>query len=502
MDENDKALPQRRRRWPRLVRRSLLVLLAIVLIFHRPIIFHVGGAIANNYAAKANLKIDCAFEGSIFTGLIIKNLHVVPVGPTIVESIDVDYIRADYSLIDLLRHGATEVLKNAEVRTARIVLNPAKASLKPKVPRPNERITLFAVFPERLRLSDINLRVRSTTEKQDFVLEHFNVDFDPKNPGKLHLATLQIPNAPPWKNISAQTSYTNKNLILSGLVLDADNQFRLIAVDASRIGTKSLKIVLDATLAHGTVTGSVALRETPHSLDTKLRLVAENVSLDTLRGYLGKPPEFLAGDVQRLAIESSGAIDSPRTWDVKLEAKVNNLRQGNFSFDHCVANVTAHGGVATLNSGEATQRTEQDRDERNGGAGLSETKSCSIRQAVTGFTFSIAAWIGSIPSGTTTSFSAFTAQTSRHVPKLCGKITSAPIWISRTADPSSTTVPAPSIPGVAGNAGRIGYFPSIAFRSAGLIGAAAIFTTTSSGAGSGQGCSTIRSTSAGSPCVS
>jgi len=328
-------------------------LLAIALIFHRPIIFHIGGAIANNYAAKANLKIDCAFEGSIFTGLIVKNLHVVPTGPTIVESIDVDYIRADYSLLDLWRHGMTEVLKNAEVRTARIVLNPAKASLKPKVPRPDERITLFPLFPERLRLSDINLRVRSTTEDQDFVLEHLDLDLDPKKPGELHLATLQIPNAPAWKNVAARTSYSNKNLILSGLVLDPDNQFRLIAIDASRIGTKSIEMVLDATLAHGTVAGSVALSETPHSLNTKLRLVAENVSLDTLRGYLGRPPEFLAGDVQRLTIESSGAIDSPRTWDVKLEAQVNNLRRENLFFDQCIVNLTAHDGVATVNSAEA-----------------------------------------------------------------------------------------------------------------------------------------------------
>ncbi|HMG06341.1 MAG TPA: hypothetical protein VK581_12855, partial [Chthoniobacterales bacterium] len=332
----------------------MLVILAVILIFHRPIIFHVGGAIANNYAAKANLKIDCAFEGSIFTSLVIRNLHVVPVGPTIVESIDVDYIRADYSLFDWWRHGPTEVLKNAEVRTARIVLNPAKASLKPKIPEPNERITLFPVFPERLRLFDINLHVRSTTEKQDFVLEHLDVDLDPKKPGDLNLATLQIPNAPPWKNVSARTSYTNKNLILSGLVLDAENQFRLIAVDASRIRTRSLEMVLDATLAHGTVAGSVALRETAHSLDTKLRLVAENVSLDTLRGYLGRPPEFLAGDVQRLSIESSGAIDSPRTWDVKLEALVNNLRRENLFFDQVVVNVAAHDGLATLSSGEAT----------------------------------------------------------------------------------------------------------------------------------------------------
>jgi hypothetical protein len=354
VDENEKAPPSTRRTWLRRVGWGLLVLLAIALIFHRPIIFHIGGAIANNYAAKANLKIDCAFEGSIFTGLVVKNLHVVPTGPTVVESIDVDYIRADYSLLDLWRHGMTEVLKNAEIRTARIVLNPAKASLKPKVPRPDERITLFPLFPERLRLSDINLRVRSTTDGQDFVLEHLDLDLDPKKPGELHLATLQIPNAPAWKNVAARTSYANKNLILSGLVLDPDNQFRLIAIDASRIGTKSIEMVLDATLAHGTVAGSVALSETAHSLNTRLRLVAENVSLDTLRGYLGRPPEFLAGDVQRLTIESSGAIDSPRTWDVKLEAQINNVRRENLFFDQCIVNLTAHDGVATVNSVEAT----------------------------------------------------------------------------------------------------------------------------------------------------
>ncbi|MDP9004720.1 MAG: hypothetical protein M3N12_08010, partial [Verrucomicrobiota bacterium] len=354
MDENGMEPPATRRTWLRRVGWGLLVFLALLLIFHRPIIFHIGGAIANNYAAKANLKIDCAFEGSIFTGLVVKNLHVVPTGPTIVESIDVDYIRADYSLLDLWRHGMTEVLKNAEIRTARVVLNPAKASLKPKVPRPDERITLFPLFPERLRLSDINLRVRSTTEGQDFVLEHLDVDLDPKKTGELHLATLQIPNAPAWKNVAARTSYTNKNLILSGLVLDPDNQFRLIAIDASRIGTKSIEMVLDATLAHGTVAGSVALSETTHSLNTKLRLVAENISLDTLRGYLGRPPEFLAGDVQRLTIESSGAVDSPRTWDVKLEAQVNNLRRENLFFDQCIVNLIAHDGIATVNSAEAT----------------------------------------------------------------------------------------------------------------------------------------------------
>jgi autotransporter translocation and assembly factor TamB len=329
-------------------------LVALVLIFHRPIVFRIGRVVADRYAARANLKIDCVLEGSIFTSLVIKNLHVVPIGPTIVESIDVDYIRADYSLWDWARRGATELLKNAEIRTARIVLNPAKASLKPKVPPPDENIGLFPVFPERLRLSDINLHVRSITASQDFVLEHFDVDLDPRAPGDLRIATLQIPSAPPWRQIAAKTSYTNKNLVISGLVLDEENQFRLIAFDASHIASRSLEVVLDASLAHGTVAGSLALRETPHSLDTKLRLVAENVSLDTLRGYIGRPPEFLAGDVQRLAIQGNGVINAPRTWTGSLQAQINNLRQEKLFFDRVALNLTARDGIATLEPSEAT----------------------------------------------------------------------------------------------------------------------------------------------------
>jgi autotransporter translocation and assembly factor TamB len=354
VDENSNALskPPHARRW--WITRALLVLLALVLIFHRPILFRVARVVADRYAARANLKIDCALEGTIFTSLVVRNLHVSPTGPTIVESIDVDYIRADYSLWDLMLRGATEVLKDAEIRTARIVLDPAKASLKPKIPPPDERLRLFPVFPERLLISNVSLQVRSTTEKQDFVLEHFDLQLDPKNPAELRAAILQIPTAEPWQNISAKTSYTNKNLVISGLVFDDQNQFRLIAFDASHIAARSLEVVLDASLAGGTVAGSLGLSETAQSLNTKLRLVAENVSLDTLRGYLGRPPEFLAGDVQHLAIECEGAIDAPRTWIGSLQAQLNNLRQDDLFFDRVALSVTARNGTATMDTGEAT----------------------------------------------------------------------------------------------------------------------------------------------------
>jgi translocation-and-assembly-module (TAM) inner membrane subunit TamB-like protein len=354
VDELSIGPNKRPRTWWWWTARGLLGLLALVLIFHRPIFFRIGYAAANHYAAKANLKIDCALEGTIFTGLAIRNLHITPIGPTIVESIDVDYIRADYSLWDWMRRGSTELLKSVELRGASIVLNPAKAALKPKIPPPDEPLRLFPIFPEKLTVSDANLLIRSTTEKPDFVLEHFSLQLDPRSPGELRAALLEIPTAEAWRNISAKTSYTNKNLVISGLVLDERDQFRLIAFDASHISSRSLEVVLDASLAGGTVAGSMALKETAESLNTKLRLVAENVSLDTLRGYLGRPPEFLAGDVQRLAIEADGVLDAPRTWTGSVQAQINNLRQENLFFDRVTVGLVARDGVARIDSGEAT----------------------------------------------------------------------------------------------------------------------------------------------------
>src|SRR5262249_242003 len=114
----------------------------------------------------------------------------------------------------------------------------------------------------------------------------------------------------------------------------------------------------------------------------------------------------------------------------------------------------------------------------------------------------MAACTGLIPAGTTISASAFTATASRHVPTLCGKITNAPTATLVTSGATSATTPAPSNPGVAGNSARTGYFPSIWFKSAGLTGAARIFTITSPAAGVGHGCDSTRKTSAGFPCVS
>jgi len=151
-------------------RRTLIavgICCALVLVFHRPLLLYIGRQVALHYAAKENLKIEFRLEGSVFTNLIVRNLHAVPTGPSDVESIDIELARFDYGLFALLRHGISKAILNVELKSARIVLNPAKAPLRPRPPNPKNKIELPDIFPERVRIADatakaglLNVRIR------------------------------------------------------------------------------------------------------------------------------------------------------------------------------------------------------------------------------------------------------------------------------------------------------------------------------------------------------
>ena len=124
-----------------------LLFFALLAIFHRPILLSIGRKVALHFAANENLRADFRLEGTVFTGFVVRNLHVIPTGPSPVESIDADFIRADYSLFALVFHGLAGFMSNVEVRSASIVLDPGKAPL----PKLKKRPTLPGLFPEQLQ---------------------------------------------------------------------------------------------------------------------------------------------------------------------------------------------------------------------------------------------------------------------------------------------------------------------------------------------------------------
>ena len=351
MANDDQSKGRRHRQIRRRVIIGFAISVGLLIIFHRPVLLAIFREVALRYASKANLKMDFRLEGNPFSYLTIRNLHAIPTGPSAIESIEIDSLNVDYSLFGLVRHGMSHLLQDIELRGAQVVLNPAMAP--PPRPRPKQKPTLPDTFPERIRLADATLIIRESPN--DFVVEHADFDLNPRAPGELRIGTLQLPSGDSWSRISGQTSYTHKEFILRDLALSDQEQIRLLSIDASRIDFKALAVKLDAAIGGGQLSVSTALNETESSLNAKINVTAEKIAAESLNKFLLLPENCLSGEIERLALDGTGVIDSPRTWSGTLSLRVSDAHLPAMNFERGAVEVSAGQGRATLQSADIVQ---------------------------------------------------------------------------------------------------------------------------------------------------
>jgi hypothetical protein len=349
-DDQPEARRHGRRLWRRIM-AGVGICVALLVIFHRPILLAIGRKIVLQYAAKENLKADFRVEGDPFGHVTIRNLHAFAVGPSKYETIDIDYLYLDYSLLGYARHGLPRLFNDVEARSANIILNPSKAPLRPRPPHPQLKLPRF--FPERLRATDTTVIVRN--QPYDFVVGHADLELNPRTPGELRIETLQLPSGDTWSRISGQTSYTNKNLILRDLNLSDQEQLHFLQVDASQIDANYLAVNINCTVGGGQISASAALTETKSSLDTKLHLTAEKVAAEALNKFFVIPENYLAGEIERLNLDGAGAIDAPRTWTGTLSLQMTDVHRDPINFDRGVVEISAEQGRGILRSADIVQ---------------------------------------------------------------------------------------------------------------------------------------------------
>jgi autotransporter translocation and assembly factor TamB len=349
--EDDQAEPRRHGRFWRRVIAGLVVCLALLVLLHRPILLAIGRKIVLNYATEHNLKADFRVEGNPFGSVTIRNLHAFAVGPSEYESIDADYVYLDYSLFGFARHGLPRLFNDVEARSASIVLNPSKKPLRPRPPHPQLKLPRF--FPERLRATDLTFIVRN--QPYDFVVGHADLELNPGTLGELRIETLQLPSGDTWSRVSGQTSYANKNLILRDFVLNDQEQLHFLQIDASQIDANYLAVSLNCTVGGGQISVSAPITETKSSLDTKLHLTAEKVASEALNKFLIIPENYLSGEIERLALEATGTIDAPRTWNGTLSLQMNDVHRREINFDRGVIEISAEQNKAVLRSADIVQ---------------------------------------------------------------------------------------------------------------------------------------------------
>jgi TamB, inner membrane protein subunit of TAM complex len=352
--EDRQAEARTRRPWRRAA-TALAVCVALLAIFHRPILLAIGRQIVLRYAARENLKADFRLEGNPFSNVTVRSLRAFAVGPSGIESIDIDRLYLDYSLFGFARHGLSHLLDNVEAQSARIVLNPSKAPLRPRPPKP--KLELPKLFPARIRLTDATLVVRN--QPHDFVAEHVDLDLNPRSPGEVRIETLQLPAGDSWSKIVGQSSYTNKNLIVRDVLLSDQEQIHLLNADASRIDANTLGINLNCTIGGGQLSASATLIETKSSLDTKIHLAAEKVAAESLNKFLIFPADYLSGEIDHLALDGRGVIDLPRTWSGTMSLQMNDVHRPEIDFNRGVLEVSAEQGRATLRSADIFQEKNE-----------------------------------------------------------------------------------------------------------------------------------------------
>jgi hypothetical protein len=343
--------------WRRRAWIAFGVFCGLLLIFHRPLIFGLGYRIALHQAAKENLRLQFQIEGNIFNSLTIRNIHAVPTGPSDVESIDVDLVRFDYGFFSLLRHGILTGISSADVRTVRIVLNPAKKRLEPSPPNPKKRIELPPLFPEAVHIADATIVVRN--QPQDFVAEHVMVDLDPRRVGEIKINKLQLVGGQTWSDLFAQATYADRNLMLSNVKLADDERLRVINIDASQIDARKLAINFEYYAQEGRITGSLLLREAQGSLETTIQIHGRDTPIAALNKFVALPENWMRGDLETVDVDLGGLLSSPATWNGKMVAEVRDFRQQSSAFDHARFEIIGNKGIALVQAADITQGQNQ-----------------------------------------------------------------------------------------------------------------------------------------------
>ncbi|HMC28713.1 MAG TPA: hypothetical protein VKM56_13065, partial [Verrucomicrobiae bacterium] len=321
-DREEKPKGNRRRR----IWISIGIILALLIIFHRPILLASIHWFAVRAAAKENLKLDFRLEGSVLGGITIRNLHITPLKPEApVESGDANYIRAEYDLFSLLGNKA-DLIELIEIRDAHFVIKPQPA-VKPSPP-PKEQTSLPGIFPQRVRIEGVSVTVRN--KPSDLVLEGFNLDLNPRASGALSVSKLQLPSGQNWSGVTGTTSYTDRNLFLRDIALGERTKIPLVNLDASNIRAHTLGFKIDVAIDEASLGAQGQLMKEARSLRVQAVAAVHNLSLASLQQF---GVEGMAGKVENVSFDFSGLLSSPKTWASSGAALISDLQSDGVTLD-------------------------------------------------------------------------------------------------------------------------------------------------------------------------
>ena len=316
------AAPLTRRRW-RWARRgffTLLLILLLIALFHRPLghwaIQHFG----RSALAKAGITGEWKTSGNLLGGLAIDDLKMTGNAESQVRSITLQHAAFDYDLMGLRQGGPGTMLKSivvqnlvAELDLTRPGPPPNSASpAKPKTPPKLPSVILPAV-----RIENLTLKIQLPHDQ--LVIRQFSLLLDPAKPGLISADELDLPGTVPLLGLRGTTLLTPTALTLAQVSLWPEMALEKLRVDLTSLAKESasFEIVARQGPTRAELSGQSGAWFSSPTVDARLKV--EKISHDTL-SFWGVPAgstQWRANDLELLA---KGPVLRPDQLDLQLAA--------------------------------------------------------------------------------------------------------------------------------------------------------------------------------------
>ena len=344
---------KRKHPWLKRIFQGVGILLLLLVLFHRPILIAVIRIAAVKVAARQHIHLELEVGGTVLGSLTLENVHARPdgTGPSPVEKADIDLVRVNYDLISLARNGIQNFLRGYELKNVNIVVKPVAGTPSQKEDLGSTLSSIFqipALYTDHIAIENVSFAL----DNPDGVLSAtgLTLTLDTDKPGVFQITQLQIPHFRTWNALSAVTSYTNRDLTISNLVLDKDVVVNRVELDASRRLEKVNRIALEARLFGGTANFSLFLHELgKKKADAKIEGAIQSVPVAKLGEYL-KQNSLPTATVTNVSLTVEGDPYAPASLNGILEAKLDDITSGPLRVDTVTAKVSANQSVARLDA--------------------------------------------------------------------------------------------------------------------------------------------------------
>ena len=184
-----------------------------------------------------------------------------------------------------------------------------------------------------VRIENFNITVRSPTDTTE--VKGIHLFLHPWEPGYLRIARLSAPGMPVWENLSAVTSYVNRNLYIKGLRLSPDLIIDEYNFDASQRAQNKGSMLLARASLWRQLSASISPAPSSTKRAKTCRTATTPRSRSTPPASICKPPPPTSRRPRRpppgsrwLKAAFTGEPEHPRTWKGSAGVRADALAFG------------------------------------------------------------------------------------------------------------------------------------------------------------------------------